>query len=236
MSSQANLALVRIDAVDDRVERAVATINGIVASKSLEAAVEVGRYIVAEFYSGDLENFRAHGRKPVALREIAAHPDMRLSITWLSCAVAVGASVEELRDPDVLKLGLSHHRELLAVTDRDQRLELARRAMAESMTVREIRSACRGTTGTRQPEARSAPTAASPRPRLMGDRVTDEALFAVEAAHRKVADLEESGIEELFGEDRDTTAAAERLERAIETAVNTMHALRRLRASLRRRR
>jgi len=120
------------------VDRAVEDLNSIYTSRALETACAIGRYVVEHFFHGAAVGFRRYGDKHASFRALGRHPGLRFAASYLWTAVAVLDQLTEMPDDIGRRLPLSHHRLLLPVKDRPLRLTLARRALDDGLSKRQL--------------------------------------------------------------------------------------------------
>jgi hypothetical protein len=162
------------------VDEVVETLNAMYRVKALEAAREVGEYLLDRFFDGDPVRFRERGRKHASFRKLADREDLQpsYSFLWHACAVVdqLRQLPEELRDA----LPLSHHRLLLPVHDPEAKVDLARRAVDEGMSKRVFEDEIRRSRGDGQGASR---VGRPPLPAVV------KGLNRVRSAVREVADV-----------------------------------------------
>lgn len=139
-SAAAVAALPRDEPEAALLDEVVAQINHLYVIKGLELAVEVGEYLIDRIFDGDPEQFRDRGSKDASFRKLAARDDLKVShaFLWSACAIVVqrDALPEDLRDA----LSVSHHRALLPLKDEASKVDLARRAVEEGLSKRELQA------------------------------------------------------------------------------------------------
>lgn len=115
-----------------RVEAAVRYINERAARGGLELARDVGEYVLEHFFDGELTRFRdTRGQKPRPFRLLLERDDLLLAPGAIYTFVRVAGQLRDLPRDTAGGLSLSHHRALLSLADLDQKVALARRALAE---------------------------------------------------------------------------------------------------------
>jgi len=82
-------AIAPVVANSDLVSDVVAKLNHICKAATFDFAMNVGRLIVDNFYSGDLDRWRQRGVKNVSFRKLAKHPALPMSATALYRSVAI---------------------------------------------------------------------------------------------------------------------------------------------------
>lgn len=120
--------------------RAAQFIRSVTARSGVECARRVGEYLVEHFYGGDFAQVHRHGRKHASLRALAARDDLGVSPTFLWTAIAVAEQWVVLPVELAESLPLAHHRLLLPVHDRAERVRLARVAVEGRWSVRQLQA------------------------------------------------------------------------------------------------
>jgi len=120
------------------VERAVCDLNHIYTTKALQTACLIGEYVINRFFGGDVEAFRRGSCEHASFRALSKHQDLRFSPTYLWTAVAVVGQIRELPEDLAQCLSLSHHRLLLPLKDASVKVALARMAVKQNLSKREL--------------------------------------------------------------------------------------------------
>lgn len=122
-----------------QVDQAVGTVNAILLRKNLEIAVEIHRYVLAEFFGGDFGAWQ--GMRPGAVPAYDAfigHPGLRVGKEMLRQLVLVGEQARQLPGEVASELSVAQHRALLPLEDPAERAQLAERALAEKLTAQQL--------------------------------------------------------------------------------------------------
>lgn len=125
------------------VDQAVWDLNRIWLSKGFETARAVGEYVLTCFFQDDTESFRARGKHHHSFRALAARDDLQVSHTFLWRAVALVEQLRVLPADLADQLGYSHHLALLPVKDLAVKIALARQAVDQGLTRRQLEAAVR---------------------------------------------------------------------------------------------
>lgn len=120
------------------VERAVCDLNHIYMTKALQTACLIGEYVIDRFFGGDVEAFRKGSCEHASFRALSKHQDLRVSPTYLWTAVAVVGQLRDLPEDLAQCLTLSHHRLLLPLKDASVKVALARMAVKQRLSKREL--------------------------------------------------------------------------------------------------
>lgn len=120
------------------VERAVCELNHIYTTKALQTACLIGEYVIDRFFGGDVEASRRDSCEHASFRALTKREDLRFSSTYLWTAVAVVGQLRELPEELAQCLPLSHHRLLLPVKDASVKVALARIAVKQSLSKRDL--------------------------------------------------------------------------------------------------
>jgi hypothetical protein len=132
-------------AVDEALICAVVTrINEIHRRRGLETAREIGEHLLAAFFGGHIEAFRAKGKKHASLRALADRQDLDISSTTIWYSIAVLEQLRQLPGDIGAALPMSHHRLLLPVKNNQLREELAREAVQHGLTKRDLEAKIKG--------------------------------------------------------------------------------------------
>lgn len=122
-----------------QVAQAVRTINAILLRKNLEIAVEVHRYVLAEFFGGNYQDFAdcRPGNLP-AFDAFVASPELRVGREMLRELVRVGEQMRQMPGALASELSVAHHRALLRVGDPSERATLANEAVQQGLTAEQL--------------------------------------------------------------------------------------------------
>lgn len=120
------------------VDSAVSDLNHIYTLKGLETARAVGEYVLARFFDNDLREFRRRSGRHISFRTLADREDLQFSYSFLWNSVAVVEQLRQMPPKIADSLSLSHHKLLLAVRDQDLKLRLAKRAVREKLSKRQL--------------------------------------------------------------------------------------------------
>ncbi len=123
------------------LDEAVDHLNRIYVAKGLEAAREIGEYVLRAFFDGDLKAFHAKGRKQMSFRRLAGRQDLLPSYSHIYNCVAVVEQLRQLPKDIGEALSVSHHKALFTVRNPGDKRALADRAVEQKMTVRALRKA-----------------------------------------------------------------------------------------------
>lgn len=123
----------------DDLDDVVADINAAVRHRGLQMARDLARIVLDAFFDGDLEAYRQRSGQNIYFQRLAERDDLDVSYHQLWTALAVSDQIDLLPDGVGDKLSMSHHRLLLSVRDKDQKLAIAQQAVDESMTRRELK-------------------------------------------------------------------------------------------------
>ncbi len=125
--------------MDERqIAETVAEINRLYVKADLDKAMAIGRLVLERFYNNDPARLHCKGKKTMALRQVAEHPDLLCSTTYLYRCVAVLEQMEILPPEIGSALTISTHSVLLGVHDADTKLHLATLAVEKGLSVREL--------------------------------------------------------------------------------------------------
>lgn len=146
-------------AVDQKViDDAVQHLNGLYARKGLEVAIEVGEYVLQMFYGGDLDAYRAKGAQNKSLRALTKRADLMVPYAFIWHSLAVLHQLRQLPADIRSALPMSHHRLLLSVKDDEMKAELARKAIDEKLSKRDLAAEVKSATeAARKGRKRGAP-------------------------------------------------------------------------------
>ncbi len=125
---------------DPLLDRVVGGIREIALRKGLEYYLEVGQYLIDEFFDGDFEHYAKRGKKHTSFRALANHPDLPMSYVTLHYAVRVRRQIALLPDDVRGALTFSHHKALLALRDEKARVSLARKAVDKKWTLATLKA------------------------------------------------------------------------------------------------
>lgn len=122
-----------------QVEQAVQTVNAILLQKNLEIAVELHRYVLAEFFAGTWQAWSDNrpGLTP-AYDAFASHGKLRVGKEMLRELIRVGEQVRRMPGGVATELTVAHHRALLPVPSEPERVQLAERALQEGLNAKQL--------------------------------------------------------------------------------------------------
>ena len=118
----------------------------------LATLIAVGKIVIDGMFNGDLEQFKTGAKTHESFRALSKRSDIGMSSTQLWYSVAVLENVRLIGDDESQRLATSHHRLLTHVTDKDSRKKIARKAIEQNLTVRELEAEIRQT-HVREPDA-----------------------------------------------------------------------------------
>jgi len=130
---------------DPVVTEAVKHINSIIGDNLINAAIQIGKYVLEKFYDNNIED--AKSRSPVkqnSFRKLQNHPDLKIHYKTLNQMVNVAIQekllIEKLGDKQVGLLTYSHRIELLSLKD-DNKIEYAKKCIEEHLSINGLRNA-----------------------------------------------------------------------------------------------
>jgi hypothetical protein len=122
----------------DLIDAAVHEINRLYVTKGLEAARGVGDYVLRTFFDGKTQNFHKRGNKHVSFRKLAEQDELRVSYGFVWKCVAFVDQLKVLPHDLANALPVTHHTLLLPVHDEKTKVTLARKAVRENLSKREL--------------------------------------------------------------------------------------------------
>ena len=122
----------------DLIDAAVREINRAYVTKGLETAKWIGEYVLKTFFEGKVENFRRLGRKHASFRKLGEREDLHVSYVFLWNCVAMVDQLKGLPGEVANALPVTHHTLLLPVHDEKAKLELAKKAVRQKLTKRQL--------------------------------------------------------------------------------------------------
>jgi hypothetical protein len=122
----------------DLIESAVHEINRLYVSKGLEAARGIGEFVLRTFFDGRTQDFHKRGKKHVSFRKLAEQDGLRVSYGFIWKCVAFVDQLKTLPDDLASALPVTHHTLLLPVHDERTKVTLARKAVRENLSKREL--------------------------------------------------------------------------------------------------
>lgn len=137
------------DEVDDSlVEDAVRHIRMVVIRTVQSGTVEIGNYLLDRFFDGDVESVMSRSpRKSASFRSLAKRcgtQDLPISKSWLHNAVGIAVMQRALpTDAKFRLLSVTHQTVLLPLRQPNAVETVARRALDEGLSTRELRDAVR---------------------------------------------------------------------------------------------
>ena len=118
---------------------AVMVRNAYVAG-GLTTLLAIGRIVLDAMFDGDIDRFKAigTGKRHASYFALSKRDDIGISASSLWYAVALHDNVRLLGQDDAQRIPTSHHRVLVHVRDVETRKDLARRTIAENLTVKKL--------------------------------------------------------------------------------------------------
>ena len=116
------------------VENAARYLSHLAMTTSLETARTTGEYVLATFFDGRPENFRARGNQHLSFKALAERKDLGMSSSFLWRAVSFVEQLRLLPANLATSLPYSHQLALLPLKDEDAKKELAQRTIDEGWT------------------------------------------------------------------------------------------------------
>jgi hypothetical protein len=199
---------------DEAIRRTVLRLNALSKSATLQFTLAVGELVVTHLYSGDIRRLRSRQRKDhLALRRVAADPDLAMSASALFRCVAIYEMCERIGARSWRHVSTTHLRAVLGL-EPDAQEQLLREAEVNRWGVRELEKRVAVVADTRPPA------------RNRGGRKRRTRLRTlIEAIHKKTVEftdilaLGEGSIPDLSPET--ARAAVDALER-MKDACNQM--------------
>jgi len=135
----------------------VVDLNQIYTTKALQTACLIGEYVINRFFDGELGAFHRDSSEHASFRALSKREDLRFSPTYLWTAVAVVGQLREIPEDLAHCLPLSHHRLLLPLKDASVKVALARMAVKQSLSKRELEREIGRLVGSQNRGAKRAP-------------------------------------------------------------------------------
>ncbi|MDY0062044.1 MAG: hypothetical protein RBU45_19695 [Myxococcota bacterium] len=143
--------------VDDQLlEEAISEVRRIQTQKGIEAAFEIGTYILNTFFGGDLTLFRKASKDHKTYRALSSTEGMP-SHSWLYKAVHVAQLLPTYPQQVREALPFSHHALLLPEHDPEKRIEYAQKAVTAGWTKRTLEEELRKAREAKGGKRRGAP-------------------------------------------------------------------------------
>jgi hypothetical protein len=139
---------------DADITKHVNKINDMVGDSLYKTSIEVGKYILKEFFNNDIqEAMSKNPNKSASYRKLQGHPDLKIHFNTLNQMVRVAAQEDYLSDNldgnEIKSLSYSHRIELLKCDD-DTKLDIAKKCISENLSIRDLRKQLKGTAGGHQ--------------------------------------------------------------------------------------
>lgn len=193
---------------------AVRELNRRFADGGLDAALDVGRWILGAWFEGNPALFRARSRSHAEFRATVNDPGLGMSYSFLWNAVAVTEQYGQLPRTIAAQLTLAHHRVLLPVRSPALKLELAERVIAEGLSKRDLIKLLQDDLGQRNKRGRK------PLPGLIkGLRMVRRGIEQAQAEPFRIRESDSFGVREAEVALRDV----ERDLRALERLAAELH-------------
>lgn len=126
---------------EEYVARVVAQVTALYLRTAREVAEGIGETLLASFYGGSLEVYRAVGTGHASMLALAQHEALGMPRRLVWESVRYLDQRAELPDGVGERLSLSHHKALFRVRDVELKVRLARTAEARVMSVKELQAA-----------------------------------------------------------------------------------------------
>ena len=130
------------DQVDERlVQESVNFINMKVAESVLKGSLEIGDYLLANFFGNDIQLAASQNPlKAASYSALSRRPDLGVSRTTLARMVRIAAQERFfiLRRIRTDNLSYAHRIELIKLENNDKKIELVRQCVSESLSSRQL--------------------------------------------------------------------------------------------------
>lgn len=106
---------------EEALSEVVTEINGILRDGAVQTMILVGRHVVRDCFDGDMAAWNKHGPKAASYRQLAEHPDLKISATGLHRAVGLYELDSRLGVSERKQLTVTHLRAVLGLPEEVQR-------------------------------------------------------------------------------------------------------------------
>ena len=120
------------------IDRTLLELDHIKLQQGLHKAAAIGRCLLRNFFGGDRNAYHSKNRRHRSFRELAKRRDLPFSASTLRVSIAVFMQLEQLPEDLGWKLTVRHHRALLPIIDINVKTDLARKAVMNRVTVRDL--------------------------------------------------------------------------------------------------
>lgn len=145
-------------AEEAQVEQAVRTIRALLLAKRLEVAIGIHRYVLDEFFDGNWERYAVWGgQKSRAFEALRRHRDLGVGRESLQEWMKVGEQIRQLPPEVAHQLTVEHHRALLSLEDSAAKAQMAREAVAQDWTAKDLAAQVRTVVPTSSKPRRGRP-------------------------------------------------------------------------------
>ena len=131
-----------VDQVDERlVQYSVDFINMKVAESVFKGSLEIGEYLLVNFFGNDIQLAASQNpSKAASYSALRKRPDLGVSRTTLARMVRIAAQERFFRLRRIItdKLSYAHRIELIKLENNDKKIELVRICMNESLSSRQL--------------------------------------------------------------------------------------------------
>jgi hypothetical protein len=123
------------------VDATVTEINEVWRKGGLETARQIGELVTMRFFDGDIANAHSRKGRHKSYQALVSHKGLKMAASnlWYCVAVYEHFGVLPVEVAEALTVG--HHRQLSHVKDVEQRVALAHLAVAEKLTVEDLKKA-----------------------------------------------------------------------------------------------
>ena len=126
------------------IDKAVQEINELIGNRYYETAIEVGNYVLKNFFKNDIKEVRSKNpNKLLSFNKLCARPDLQVHPKHLNQMVQVAAQerllIKKLGADKVNKLGYSLKVELLKIHSNKIKIQTAKKWIANPKTIDEAK-------------------------------------------------------------------------------------------------
>ncbi len=130
-----------VPATTPSLDDAVKEINSIYNKAQIQCAIEIGKYLLAEFFDNDINKaLSKNPDKEISLRTISEHDSINIDYPNLSKMVRIADQEKEIADScdGFAELTYSHKSELIKIKDSNKKIRLAIDCIKFKWSVRKL--------------------------------------------------------------------------------------------------
>jgi hypothetical protein len=144
------------------IDALVRQLRELYVGAGVQLSIDIGRLIIERLFGGDLERWRARGRKDVSFRKLEKHPDLPFHASTLSRAVSVYMLEQRRNDLTSFRHVTPSHLQEIAMLGDGEQDRLLEKVESEKWSMRRLRQEVAGMLGASRGRHRRGAVAVAP--------------------------------------------------------------------------